>query len=93
MPEFEEGTSVNLRATFQDPVTLAYVDPDTVTAVITDPLGVALTYIYGTDPELQREAAGHYLVEVSASALGTWIYRFQTTGTYQGANDGTFYVF
>jgi hypothetical protein len=93
MAEFENGTLVHCRATFQDPDTLVYVDPDTVTATVTDPLGTVTTYVFGTDVELQQESTGHYKLEVTANTLGTWIYRYTSSGIYQGAKDGTFYIY
>lgn len=67
-------------------------DPTAVTFTVEQPDGVETTYVYGTDPELIRDSAGIYHVEVLTDQQGTWVYRFVGTGAATGANEGQFSV-
>lgn len=93
MAEFENDSVVRCQAIFENPTSGAFVDPDGVSVEIRTPGGVTTTYVYGTNPEIQQASTGHYYVEVTAVELGTWIYRFESTGTYSGANQSTFYIY
>jgi hypothetical protein len=41
---------------------------------------------------LLRTQTGNYHVDVNADESGTWFYRFESTGTGQAADEGTFEV-
>ncbi len=92
MSEYLTGTLVKCRAAFTDPDTGAAVDPTTVSAVITNPVNVVTSFTYG-DGLLVKDSVGHYRVNVSAAVIGTWMYRFTSTGSYQGADESLFYIF
>lgn len=67
-------------------------DPTAVTFYQRDPEGVTTEYIYDTDPEVVRTAAGRYYVLVTASMSRTWTYRFEGTGDVVAADETTFTV-
>jgi hypothetical protein len=90
---YDKGDLVRCRGTFRDPETGdALVDPSTVTFKVKDPSDTLIEYVYGVDAQLVKEAVGRYRVDVDASAAGTWVYRFESTGTYQAADEGKFTV-
>jgi uncharacterized protein YfaS (alpha-2-macroglobulin family) len=68
------------------------LDPTTVTFKVENPSGVQTIYVYGTNVELIRDSTGVYHVDVNANTVGTWLYRFESTGTGQAAQEGTFRV-
>ena len=67
------------------------VDPATVTFQIKVGEDL-LTYIYGTDPELVRDAVGVYHVDYTPVAHGTYHYRWSSTGIGQETAEDEFYV-
>lgn len=93
------GDLVKLTCRFQDPVTLAFVQPSGVTCEIMDPNGAVTTPapIYNTNLEtLQADGttltAPGYYTEVDVELPGRWYYRFAATGTGQAADESAFYV-
>ena len=69
------------------------LDPSAVVVTITDPSGVADALTYGVDAEVVKDEVGIYHVDVDADEAGTWNYKFQSTGTGQGVDIGTFRVY
>jgi uncharacterized protein YfaS (alpha-2-macroglobulin family) len=88
---YDKGDSVRCSATFQNSSDAA-IDPTTVTFKYKDPSGNLATLIYGTDVTVVKDSTGHYHVDVNADQSGTWHYRFESTGTGQAADEGTFEV-
>lgn len=81
------GNLVRCTAEFRDPTGLdALVDPSTVTFKLKTPTGTATT----STPT--HDSTGRYHADVNVTEAGTWSYRFESTGTYQAAQEGTFYV-
>jgi hypothetical protein len=68
------------------------IDPTAVFAKYKDPSGSTTTLTYGTDLALVKDSTGNYHVDIDANEAGTWRYRFYSTGTGQGAEEGNFYV-
>jgi hypothetical protein len=68
------------------------VDPATVKFKFTTPGGATTTYTYGADGALVKDSTGHYHVDVSASEFDRWIYRWESTGTAQAAQEAEFFV-
>jgi hypothetical protein len=93
MAEYQNGTVIPCRAEYTDPDTGAFVDPTTVRVIVRDPLGVSTTYTYGVGVQLAQDSAGHYRINVEAITLGTWIIRFEADGTFEGAQEDSFYVY
>jgi len=67
-------------------------DPTVVKCSVRSPLGVVTTYTYGTDTEIMKDSTGNYHMDVSAPAIGTYYYRWFSTGTGQAADEGWFEV-
>lgn len=68
------------------------IDPTTVTAKVKAPTGTITTLVYGVDGGLVKDSAGNYHTDISAAEVGTYAYRFQSTGTGQAAAEGAFRV-
>jgi hypothetical protein len=70
------------------------------TAVLTDPTDITLTYKkpgqVGVTTvalgALTHPSTGNYYFDVLADTTGTWHYRFVSTGTAAGAEEGAFAV-
>jgi hypothetical protein len=87
---YDQGDMVRLAATFE--IETVDTDPSTITFKILAPDGTVTTYVFGTDVQLERDAAGAYHVDWSVTKVGTYHYRFEGTGTAQAAQEGYFYV-
>ena len=74
------GTSLRRTVDFVDSSCDA-VDPDTVTFMLYSPCGTITSYVYGTDSEVQRSAAGSYYADFVPDVAGRWKLRWETTGT------------
>lgn len=82
---FDRGDLLQIDANFTNTAGTA-TDPDTVTfSTLTD--GVQDDYVYGTDDEVSRLAAGHYRAFVSLDTVGTWWLRVEATGAGQAASE------
>lgn len=86
------GALVTLSASFSEVVGGAPLDPDDVFLDVTNPSNVTTTYEYGVDPEIVNDAEGEYHADISADAVGTWTYRWYSTGEGQAAKRKTFEV-
>lgn len=69
-------------------------DPDTVTIRVRNPLGSVTEYLYGTSPEVVREAGGIYHLDIETTASGDWRYRWKASGpgTRKSTQPGLFVV-
>lgn len=73
------GSIVNVRVAFKDPdANNAAYDPPTVSIRLKRPDSTVSTFTYGTDVEVVKESAGHYLFRLSLALEGT--YRWVWTG-------------
>lgn len=92
-PLYVIGDLVRCRAVFRDPDNGdALIDPATIIFKAKAPSGTITTLTYGVDVGLVKESTGRYRADVSAATAGQWSYRFETTGTYQAAQEGTFTI-
>ncbi|HKX83400.1 MAG TPA: hypothetical protein VJL58_04195 [Pyrinomonadaceae bacterium] len=89
--EYPFGTQVRCSVVFRNAAG-DEADPTTVTFRVRDPEGTTIVYVYNTDPELVRSAAGRFYVLVTADNTRTWIYRFEGTGAVVAADEKTFHV-
>lgn len=64
----------------------ALVDPDTVV------LKVRLPDATVSEPEVVRDDIGQYHADVVLGQPGRWFWRWETTGAYIAASEGTFVV-
>lgn len=70
----------------------APVNPTTVEIVIRDPAGESTTYVFDTDGEVTNPATGFYKAEIPATLVGTYGYRWRSTGPGQAAEPSQFRV-
>lgn len=70
----------------------AAIDPTAVTAKVKAPTGTTTTLVYGVDAGLIKDSVGNYHIDVSATEMGTYVYRFAATGTAQSASESSFRV-
>lgn len=88
---FYKGSLVHLAATFATAAGAA-IDPTVVKFQYKKPAGTALTLTYGTDAALQKSATGAYYVDLDADTVGTWYFKWYSTGTGQAAVESSFVV-
>lgn len=69
-------------------------DPTTVSCVVTDPLGVAVTHTYnGVSPaDIVKDSLGTYHLDVPCVTAGLWGFEWTGTGTASDDQAGTFTV-
>lgn len=87
---YDVGDVMRLRARFTSGG--MDVDPGTVVFKAMAPGGAVQTWTYGTEPEVERIAAGHYQLDLPLTASGTWHYRVEGIGAYQSADEQQFVV-
>lgn len=88
---YDTGDAVRLSAAF------------TVVGVATDPTIVRVKYlppspsvqatkIYGTDVEVVKDSVGNYHIDIEPTVAGSWLFRWEGTGTCKVAAEGAFEV-
>jgi len=91
MTTYTLGATARLRGTFRDDnQTLA--NPAGVFLRVLPPSGVIASYEYGVDDEVMRESTGVYVADIVVNQEGRWRYRWEATGTNDGAGEGYFDV-
>lgn len=70
---------IRCSATFYDSSGIE-ADPTTIRALIRKPDNNRVSYVYGTDIELIKDATGKYHFLLYLSQFGKWSYRFEGTG-------------
>lgn len=88
---YDKGDLVRCSASFTTSAGAA-VDPTVITFKFKTPGGTTTTYTYGVDAELVKDSVGNYHVDVSATASGTWFYRFEGTGDAQAADEASILI-
>lgn len=91
MNVYDKGDLLRCSGTFTDADGIAQ-DPTAVFFKYKTPAGTTITYTYGTDDELVKDSNGNYHVDLDLDEVGTWSYRFYSTGTGQAAAEGQFFV-
>lgn len=86
----DKGDLVRLKGMFTDQDGDLY-DPSTVTVKFKSPSGVVTTRVYGTD-DVTRVSVGIYTTDVNVDEVGTWHYRFESSGVGQAAEENKFYI-
>lgn len=92
---YDLGEGVYVTADFTDPVSGTPTDPTTVTLRVLSPsqaAGAPTVYIYGTDPEVTKPAAGSYQGLLEATEVGLWQYRWEGENAAPAIQEGTFVV-
>lgn len=88
---YDIGDVVRCQATFTNSAGTA-LDPTGLTFKFKTPAGVVTTYTYGVDGQLLRTTTGVYYVDLNVTIDGIWHYRFDGTGSGQGASENRFYA-
>jgi len=70
----------------------ALIDPSALTFRLIAPDGPLVTYVYLTNPQLVRDGLGTFHVDYKPTLAGVFLYRFESTGTGEGAAEGQFEV-
>ncbi len=87
------GQLVEVGTEFRDPNTKALVDPSVVRLRVLNPAKVIVhVWLFGTDPEIVKDAVGKYHANVDGNASGTWYYYWYSTATGQAAEEGKFTI-
>jgi hypothetical protein len=79
------GQKIRISAEFTD-ADGAAADPTAVYVVIKAPDSDGVTYTYGEDAELAKDAVGHYHVDQALSSCGIWTARWYSTGNVQAGS-------
>ena len=87
-----KGSTVRLWAQIMDGDTGTLIDPPSVTFRIKNPAASVTSYVYNTDVQVARAAAGTYTCDVEATSAGTWTWRVETLDGVKGAYENTFTV-
>jgi hypothetical protein len=91
MNTYQRGDLVRAFGVFRD-IAGKLIDPSTVRFRFTPPGASTTTYVFGADAQLVRDGLGRYRVDVDALAVGTWHYRWESSGVGQAAEEADFIV-
>lgn len=86
---YAKGDLAHFHTEFRDPHSDELVDPTTVRFKYETPASAETTLTYGSDAALTKLSTGKYMATVNLNASGTWGFRWETTGAYQGAEEFT----
>lgn len=90
---YNRGDNIRVWAKFRDPDTDAFVNPTVVTLRVQAPDDTVTTY---TGAQLTHPSVGYYYTLIpipnAPASGGDWHYRWETSGTYTGAEPGSFTV-
>jgi hypothetical protein len=67
-------------------------DPSSVQVIVRHPDGVRVTYVLGTDPEVQQESTGVYRLDLVADKVGAWWYRWEGVASTKTAFERFFWI-
>jgi hypothetical protein len=89
---YVRGQLVRVAAKIERPIGTD-VDPTTgPTCRYRSPAGVTAVKTYPTDAEVVKDSVGDFHLDIDANAEGRWHYRWEGTGTNQGAAEAYFDV-
>lgn len=88
---YDIGDLARVTGTFEDEDGVK-TDPTGVTFHFQDPSGNKVSYVYGVDAELAKDSTGIYHADVSVDEVGTWHYRWTSTGTGSSSEEKQFVV-
>ncbi len=86
---YDKGSRVRMHAAFT--VDGNYTDPDTIVIKVKDPDDVEFQKTYGAG-DIVRGSPGYYYFDHIVTIVGTWHYRFESTGPCTAAAEKTFRV-
>jgi len=90
MNSYDIGNLVRISVTFEDDA--GVTDPSVVKCQVRTPVSAPTTYTYGTDVAVMRESKGIYYMDIDTPYVGTYRYRWYSTGTGQAADEGEFAI-
>lgn len=82
-----KGQKIRCEAEFRNVASGALVDPANVFFRSLNPNNVAITRQYLVDLNVIRDGVGLYHYDLLLDVAGTWHYRWDSTGTHEGANE------
>lgn len=88
---YQKGDDVDLFGDFRSSAG-TYMDPDAVFCKVQDPDNVETTYTYGSSANLVKLATGKFRCRVDTTKVGTWFYRWYSTGNGKAAGENEFVV-
>jgi len=89
--KYTNGQRLRISAEWRDAGAL--VDPSTVRFKYKPPSAAdTTTLLYGVDAALVKDAVGQYHVDLDLDDDGTWSYRYEAVGGFQGAYQNKFKV-
>lgn len=91
MNTYDKGDVVRCAGTFADSDGTPQ-DPTAVFFKFKTPGGTITLYTYGVEAELVKDSAGNYHIDIDASEVGTWAYRFYSIGDGKAAGEKLFFV-
>lgn len=86
------GTKVRTSCAFVGMDSVSPVDPTEVTCEVVAPNAVAMLYTWPSDPDIIRDSAGKFHLDIHANLPGVWRYRWASTGAVEAASRGQFKV-
>lgn len=88
---YDVGDVVRVAAAFLNDASAA-VDPTTITFILSDPLGVQTSFVYGTDSEVTKQSTGNYRFAYPVTDPGVHVVRCVGTGAAIAAEKISFAV-
>jgi hypothetical protein len=67
-------------------------DPTAISLKFKNHAGTETEYIYGEDPEIEKDGTGDYHADIPLDHDGTWHYRWEGTGAAHAAEESSFEV-
>jgi hypothetical protein len=86
---YQKGDMVRVTGVFTD-LLGALIDPTSTSFKATKPSGSLLSYTYPTT--IVRDSLGNFHIDVSVDEVGTWYYRWESTGVGQASEPAEFVV-
>jgi len=88
---FDKEEEITIRASFTRTSDGELADPDIVRFRYIAPGSAEVIKVFGTDPEIVKEATGIYSMPVAISDPGLWYWRIDDGGS-KVADEGEFHV-
>ena len=82
-----KGQKIRCEAEFRNVASGALVDPTNVFFRTLNPANATVTHQFGVDPNVIQDGVGQYHYDLLLDVAGTWYYRWDSTGTHEGANE------
>lgn len=89
--QYQPGQRIHTEGRFK--AAGVFQDPTTVTVKLKDPGGGVTQKVYGTDPEVVRDAKGRFHMELTTGGTpGRWVYRYVGAGAIEASAEQAFIV-